>query len=134
MLKFNKLISTVSFFGMLAGGIGSAQAALLLNEGFDDITTLAGSGWVRTNNSAPIGNDWFQGNGGPGGVFNSQSGAANSYIANNFFSTSGVNGVVDAWLISPELSLLGGGILTFYTRTADPGFNDKLEIRFSTGS
>jgi hypothetical protein len=131
MFNFNRLIATVGVLGMLAGGIGSAQATLL-NEGFDDINTLAGSGWVRTNNSVPVGDDWFQGDNIL--AFPSQSGAPNSYIANNFLSTSGINGVVDAWLISPELSLLGGVTLTFYTRTADAAiFNDKLEIRFSTG-
>ena len=117
--------------GLLAlACLGSAQAALL-SEGFDDITTLAASGWVRTNNSVPVGNDWFQGN---SGVFASQAGAPDSYIANSFLSTSAVSGVVDAWLISPELSLAGGGMLTFYTRTADAGFLDKVEVRFSAGS
>ncbi len=110
--------------------LGSAQAALL-TEGFDNIGTLAGSGWVRTNNSVPVGNDWFQGN---SGVFASQSGAPDSYIGNDFNATSGINGVINAWLISPELTLPGGGQLTFYTRTADAGFLDKLEVRFSAGS
>ena len=115
---------------LTAALVGSAHAALL-TEGFNDVSTLAGSGWVRTNNSVPVGNDWFQGN---SGVFASQAGAADAYIGNNFLSTSGDSGVVDAWLISPELSLAGGGLLTFYTRTADPGFGDKLEVRFSSGS
>jgi PEP-CTERM motif len=130
MIKFNKLIAAGGVLGMLAG-IGGAQAAVLLSEGFDDITTLAGSGWVTINNSAPAGNDWFQGN---DGIFISQSGAVNSYIANDFNSTTEISGVIDAWLIGPELPLPGGGMLTFFTRTADPGFSDKLEIRFSTGS
>jgi hypothetical protein len=117
--------------GLLAlACLGDAQAALLA-EGFDDITTLAASGWVRTNSSTPVGNDWFQGN---SGVFASQAGAPDSYIANSFLSTSSVSGVVDAWLISPELSLAGGATLTFYTRTADAGFLDKVEVRFSSGS
>ena len=127
MIKFNKLIAAGSVLGILAAGIGGAQAAVLLSEGFDDITTLAGSGWVTINNSAPAGNDWFQGN---DGIFISQSGAINSYIANDFNSTAEISGVIDAWLIGPELSLPGGGMLTFFTQTADPGFSDKLEIRF----
>ena len=110
--------------------IGSSQAALL-SESFGDITTLAASGWVQTNNSAPIGNDWFQGN---SGTFASQAGAPDAYIGNNFNSTSGISGLIDAWLISPALSLPGGGILTFYTRIADPGFSDRLEILFSANS
>ena len=110
--------------------LGSAQAALL-SEGFDDISTLAASGWVRTNNSVPVGNDWFQGN---GGIFPSQAGGPDSYIANNFTATSSATGLVDAWLISPELSLAAGATLSFYTRTADAGFLDRLEVRFSDGS
>jgi hypothetical protein len=132
MNKFNKLIAAAGFLGMLAGGIGGAQGGLLLSEGFDDITTLDASGWVRTNNSMPVGNDWFQGDNIL--AFPSQSGAPNSYIANDFLSTSDINGLIDAWLISPQLSLLGGTLLTFYTRTADAViFSDKLEVRFSTG-
>ncbi len=107
---------------------GPASAALL-DEGFDDITNLPG--WVQTNNSSPLGLGWFQGN---DGVFTSQAGADNSYIAANYLNTSDPNGVIDNWLISPELSLAGGAQLRFHTRTADPDFNDTLEIRFSTGS
>jgi PEP-CTERM motif len=110
--------------------MGNAQAALL-SEGFDDITSLAGSGWVLTNNSSPAGQDWFQGN---DGVFASQSGAADSYIANNFLSAKDGFGSIDAWLISPTLSLLGGSTLNFYTRTDSADYSDKLEIRFSSGS
>lgn len=45
----------------------------VLSEDFADITTLAGAGWVQTNNSAPLGvTGWFQGN---DTVFPSQAGA-----------------------------------------------------------
>lgn len=115
----------------LAACIGSAHAGIVLSEGFDNIATLAGSGWVLTNNSVPLGNDWFQGN---SGIFGSYSGAPDSYIADNFLATPEFNGVVDAWLISPVLSLSAGGTLTFATRTADPGFGDRLEVRFNAGA
>ncbi len=53
-----------------------------LIEGFDNITTLPGAGWVQTNRSSTGGNtDWFQGN---GAVFPAHSGAAASYIAANY--------------------------------------------------
>lgn len=49
----------------------------ILTEGFDDITTLTGKGWVRINKSSPLGvTDWFQGN---PPVFSSQTGASDSY-------------------------------------------------------
>jgi hypothetical protein len=45
-------------------------------RGFDNISTLAGSGWTLVNNSSPAGlTGWFQGN---SGVFNSQAGAPDS--------------------------------------------------------
>lgn len=117
--------------GLLAlAGMSGAQAAIVLTEGFNDITTLAGSGWVRTNNSVPLGKDWFQGN---STVFASQSGAANAYIGNNFNSTSAISGLIDSWLISPELALISGGTLNFYTRTANAIFLDRLEVLFSAG-
>ena len=122
-------IRKISFSLLAVACLGSAQAALL-TEGFDSVAGLAGAGWVLTNNSVPAGNDWFQGN---SGVFGSQAGAPSAYVGADFLSTSGINGVVDNWLISPVLALGGGGTLTFFTRTADPGFSDKLEVRFSAG-
>jgi len=120
--------------GLLAAVLmGPAHAAAPSNmtEGFDDITTLAGSGWVQTNNSAPPGTTgWFQGN---AGVFTSQAGADDSYIAANF-NNAEFGGAIDNWLISPELSLGGGAVLTFYTRTEDPAFGDTLEVKFSSGA
>jgi hypothetical protein len=107
--------------------IGSAQAAF--TENFDDVSALPASGWVLTNNSTSPDLTWFQ-----GGAFDSQAGAPGAYIAANFFSTSDPVGAISNWLITPVLSLPAGGTLTFYTRTADPGFLDLLEVRFSTGS
>jgi len=110
----------------------AAQSATLIAEGFDNVSTLAASGWVLTNNSVPVGNDWFQGDN--LAAFSSQAGAANSYIADNFNATSSITGMVDSWLISPILALSSGGTLSFYTRTADPGFGDVLEVRFNASA
>ena len=127
--------------GLLSAALmGPAHAAppSTLTEGFDNVATLAGSGWVQTNNSLPVGTTgWFQGN---TGVFASQAGAADSYIAANYLNAAVQvdpavpGGKVDNWLISPELSLVGGAVLTFYTRTEDPAFGDTLQVTFSSGS
>ncbi len=138
--------------GLIGAAIGlSAQAATLTKEGFDDITTLAGSGWVMNNNSSPVGpNGWFQGN----GIVPSQAGpVATSYIAANFLDADPAGGTVDNWLMSPVMD--GGAWLNFFTRgdplsaipeapiTSGPLglegsmtisstiFNDKLEVRFN---
>jgi len=108
---------------------GSAHAAALLTENFDDVSSLAGAGWVQTNNSAPLGQtDWFQGN---AGIFTAQSGADDSYIAANFLNAD-FSGEISNWLILPEMTLNNGDTLTFYTRTeAGSSFPDRLEVRFS---
>lgn len=118
--------------GLALTAVAAAGHAAILAEDFDSVASLAGAGWVQTNSSSPLGTTgWFQGN---DGVFASQSGAADSYVAANFLNAADTGGAVDNWLISPELALTGGAKLTFYTRTADPGFGDLLEVRFSTGS
>lgn len=109
---------------------GSISAAPLLSEGFDNIATMAGAGWVRSNNSNPNGSEeWFQGN---SGVFYAASGAADSYIAANFLSAAD-GGMVSNWLITPELALSNGLSVSLLVRVAGgDGFLDTLEVRLST--
>ena len=102
-----------------------AHADLLLLQNFDDVSALAG--WTLTNNSTPGGSTgWFQGN---EGVFESQAGAPNSYIAANYLSAD-IGGAISNWLILPELAFYSGDTLSFYTRSAG-AFPDALEVRFS---
>jgi hypothetical protein len=107
--------------------MGSAQAGLLLNEGFD---TVLPAGWVATNNSSPIGSEgWFQGN---TGVFSAQAGAANSYAAANFNSAD-LGGNISNWLLTPTVALGNGEFFSFYTRTESGALlADRLEVRLST--
>ncbi|WP_312194835.1 T9SS-dependent choice-of-anchor J family protein [Epilithonimonas vandammei] len=106
-------------------------------QNFDDITTLAGDGWVIQNNSAPVGSlGWFQGTATTAtpspGPFNSYNGANNSYIAANFNST-GNTGTISNWLITPNRTLRNGDVFTFYTRKSSPDmYVDRLEVRLST--
>src|SRR5205085_3362494 len=101
-----------------------------LSEGFDDITTLTGAGWVQTNHSTVVGStSWFQGN---SAVFPAQSGAPTSYIGANFNNTTGTN-TISNWLLTPPVTLQNGRTMTFYTRTVDaPMFPDRLQVRMST--
>lgn len=109
-----------------------ASATELLNEGFDDISTLGSAGWVITNQSTPPGIlGWFQGN---EGVFPAQSGAESSYIASNFNAVA-PGGTLSNWLITPAFSTAEAGSVTFWIRgAADEGFDDLLTYGFSTGS
>src|SRR5271166_6175333 len=111
-----------------------------LTEGFDDVTTLAGAGWVITNNSNPLGtNNWAQGIPGnqlDGLGVNAQSGAANSFIQTNFNAANG--GIASDWLITPVLELENGATISFYTQTNIPVntmFPNELQVWESqTGS
>jgi hypothetical protein len=109
-----------------------ASAGILLSQGFDDITTLASSGWVLTNESSPLGEtNWFQGN---SDVFGSQSGAANSYISANFNNTT-TGGDISNWLITPIFSTETAGVINFWIQgAADAGYQDTIRTGFSTGS
>ena len=79
----------------ISGTMLSAQAGVVVNEGFDNISTLTTSGWVLTNASTPVGSTgFFQGN---TDVLTSQAGAANSYIAANF-NNAADGGVINDWL------------------------------------
>src|SRR5882757_9999516 len=100
-------------------------------ENFDNVSTLAGSGWVMINNSNPVGSTgWFQGD---PSIFSSQNGAPNSYIAAKF-DNAGFGGNISNWLLTPEIGLFNGEVVSFYARTEPSGaiFNDSLELRLST--
>lgn len=101
----------------------------ILNESFDDVTTLAGDGWSQINVSTIIGaTSWFEGN---NTVFRAYSGTPKQYIAANFNNTTGAN-TISNWLITPVLSLKNGDNISFYTRTSTGStFPDRLEVRLS---
>lgn len=105
----------------------NAYAAPILEENFDNIATLAGSGWVQTNNSAPLGETgWFQGQ---AGVFPAHTGAPDSYIGANYINAA-AGGTISNWLLTPVVTVNNGAVLTFSTRSAG-NFADRLEVRFS---
>jgi PEP-CTERM motif len=119
-------------FSLAAIGAPAAQAGgvEVLNEGFGNVGGL--SGWAQVNNSVQPGEGWFQGN---PAIFPAQAGATDAYAAANFLGAANGMGTVDSWLITPTLNLSGTTVLSFYTRSAaEPGFNDLLEVRFSSGA
>jgi hypothetical protein len=131
MKPVNSLFAAAAL-SLAALGATAAQAAgvEVLNEGFGNVSGL--SGWAQVNKSVPPGSGWFQGN---SDLFGAQSGAADSYAAANFLGADGGGGTVDNWLLTPTLDLSGTTVLSFFTRRDTlPGFNDLLEVRFSSGS
>lgn len=127
-----KTMFATATLSLAALGSTTAYAAGVdvLTEGFDSVSGL--NGWVQVNNGAPPGNSWFQGN---ADLFPAQAGAADAYAAANFLGAANGSGSVDNWLITPTLDLSGTTVLSFFSRDAgEPGFNDVLEVRFSSGS
>ncbi|MES2068858.1 MAG: choice-of-anchor J domain-containing protein [Pseudomonadota bacterium] len=126
-MKFKHLLA-----GLTALTLAASVQAALLDENFDSVSTLAGKGWVQKNNSGAPSLSWFQGT--PGSSFDAQSGAADSYIAASFNSTSGVTpatNTVDNWLLTPYLALTSGETVSFYTRSTG-ALPDHLEVRLSS--
>jgi len=138
--KFTRLFLLFSLLLSLSAKF-SVSYAQSYTESFDNISTLAGSGWVIQNNSSPVGAlGWFQGTATTAtptpGPFNAHTGAANAYIAANFNST-GSSGTISNWLITPNRTLRNGDVFTFYTRKPTIGagmtdYPDRLEVRMST--
>lgn len=127
------------------GNNASAASAVLtvstiVNEGFDDITTLPGKGWILANHSAPVGTtNWFQGtatnNVPTPGPFDAQAGAAlNSYIGANYNNT-GNTGTISNWMLSPPIGFNGNSSFSFWTRTVtNESFADRVEVRLCTNA
>ena len=114
--------------------VGPVTNVSTFSESFNDITTLAGNGWVMSNLSSPVGStNWFQGtNVAGGGPFDAYNGNSNAYIAANYNNT-GSTGTISNWLLTPVLDFGNGATFSFYTRKVDPDtYADRLEVRLST--
>lgn len=123
-------LSKAVFVATAFAAAAAAHAEItVVAEGFNNGAVLPG--WTQTNVNAPAGQGWF---GGYDGAFAAQSGAADSYIAANYNTGAAANGNFDLWLITPEVTLNAQSVLSFYTRTADAGFFDHLQVRYSAGS
>jgi hypothetical protein len=105
---------------------GASASAASLTEGF---TTGVPAGWTVVNNSVPVGGtSWGQG---VPTVFPAQAGPTDSYVTANYNST-GNNGDISTWLITPTLTFNNGDVVSFWTRTVTgPTYADRLELRFS---
>jgi len=110
----------------------AAHAQVVISEGFNNVATLAGSGWILSNASTPLGSTpgWYQGD---QGIFAAQAGAPQAYLAANF-NNAAAGGTLANWLISPTFSTQDAGWVSFYVRAEVlPDFSDKLKWGFSHG-
>ncbi len=103
-------------------------ALCYMEESFNGANLPAG--WSQLNLSNPIGtgnfSTWHQGT--TGGVWAPNSPPDFREVA--FLSGSGLSEISN-WLISPEVVLEQGNVLTFYSISL-PGFPDRMQIRLST--
>lgn len=116
----NKIKSTLAAAVLLTAGAAQAEAAVIFSEGFEDVAGLIASGWQVIDLSAPAGSQqWFQGN---TGVFTAHAGSDDSYVAANYLAAE-AGGVVDLYLLAPEMLLQNGDVINFWTRTDEGGVN-----------
>jgi hypothetical protein len=122
----------------LAGLAMSAQAGIVINEGFENVAALqqgSKSGWIFANTAAGGTGGWVQGS---AGVFGAQAGTASSFVSANY-TNAPAGGQLDSWLITPEFSTAIGGSVSFWVRgelatdALGVPYTDYFSYGFSTG-
>lgn len=121
-----KITFLVAFFAISL----TIHAQVVDTESFEDITTLESDGFTLLNVSEPTGttaDGWFQ----PSGtIFPAHSGGPTEFLAANFDASG--DGTISLWLFLPELNLINGDMVSFFTRTQTGSlFPDRLEVRLN---
>lgn len=136
----NRLAKTLLASALSVSAL-SAPASAALEEGFEDVNTLAPNGWFFQNNSSPppaattATANWRQGDPNFFGYSGQDSNTSNSYIGTfGLDSTSAVSGgQISQWLLTPELQFAPDGTFSFYTRTQlGNDRSEYLDVRVST--
>jgi len=108
----------------------SSLHAQSFNENFNDVDSLFLNGWVKQNNSAPLGSgSWEQ----DVGNFTAQNGVSNSSVICGFKSIPlGQSGDISNWLITPTINFSNGDSIVFWTISLQNGtYPDRLEVRLN---
>lgn len=138
-MKKTLLLFLLPFFG-----VSQNQFAF----GFDGTTAaMISAGWQSTNQSSPVGAGTWQnaafttplsnpifGSGNTTTIPVGQAGGNNSFALVNYTSTTGA-GTISNWLITPDITVQNGDVVTFYSRKGTDGtqdFPDRLELRMSS--
>jgi hypothetical protein len=115
---------TLLFTALLFGFAAIAQT-IIIEEGFNDVTTLVGSEFEIYNASDAPDGSVSQGN---ETIFEAYDGDPDSFAGMNYQATSG--STVDLYLVTPAVELKNGDLVQFWTRTVETsGFPDRLEVR-----
>src|SRR6186713_1997657 len=114
-------------------------ASLSYHEEFDSMQRVIDLGWKGVNLSDPLGGDsWQQGsyivNTQKGGPFvsnisaHSYKASANELALVPYSAGAGLS-FINCWLLTPELSMKNGDIISFWTTTVDPvDFPDRMQV------
>jgi len=114
-------------------------ASLSYHEEFDSMQRVIDKGWKGVNLSDPLGGDsWQQGSfvadNVKGGPFfsrissHSYKASANEHAFVPYTAGSDLS-FINCWLITPELSMKNGDIISFWTTTGDPvSFPDRMQV------
>lgn len=135
-----KLLLFVSFLGLT---FSNAQTNVY-SYGFDVPFNVQ---WTTTNQSSPAtATLWSKASytaasaaifgSTPPALPNGQDGTPNTFALVNYTSTTGA-GTISNWLITPEVNVQDGDVVSFYTRKGTDGatdYPDRLEMRYSTGT
>ncbi len=109
-----------------------------MREDFDTVTKLYQKGWAFANNSRPQGAATWQqgvyesGKFGPDGFpAYSYKSSGDEYIFAGYASGNEI-ATLSSWMISPELDMKNGDVISFYTRTyAGSTFADRMQVRLN---
>jgi len=114
-------------------------ASFSYHEEFDSMQRVIDAGWKAVNLSNPIGSEsWQQGSyivntqkGGPfvsGIPAHSYKASANELAFVPYTCGAGLS-FINCWLISPQLSMKNGDVISFWTRTKDVvSFPDRMQV------
>lgn len=113
--------------------IAPSPAAAVVDEGFDNLSTLAEAGWLQINRSEPRGFPHW--NAGSAASFAAFDGAPNAYISADMYSGAAPSPTtISQWLISPPIAFAPDTRASFYTRSIRDIYQDRLQVRLCTGA
>ena len=138
MKKILLSLVLVPFFGIAQNQYAFGFDAALAGAGYQvtnqsaAATTLT---WSKASFTTPLTGAVF-GSGNTTTIPVGQAGGNNSFAIVNFNSTTGAN-TISNWLISPDITVQNGDVVTFYSRKGTDGtadYPDRLELRMSSAA
>lgn len=124
----SSLLGVLALTALLASS-GTVRAQVILSEGFNG---SVGPGFLFTNNSDSPNTT----NSPPYFGFSTTANSGSHSFIVNFNATIGTLGTetISFWMMTPEIALDNGTIVSFFTRTTGnpASFPDRLQLRMST--